>query len=159
MVRKKIKREINNQDRDLGKRDQIELRVPSKSEYVSVVRLTASGIANRLGFSYEDIEDIKVAVAEACVNCIQHAYPKRSDKDEIVVKFALTISYLEMVVRDFGKGISQETVGKYLNINGEKKKDEPGFGIFLMKNLMDELNYNKGVTKGTEVRMKKYISR
>jgi len=159
MVRKKTEREINNQDRDLGKRDLIEIRIPSKSEYVSVVRLTASGIANRLGFSYEDIEDVKVAIGEACINCIQHAYPKRSDKDEIVVKFVLTISYLEMVVRDFGKGISQETVGKYLNINGKKKKDEPGFGIFLMKSLMDEVNYNTEVTKGTEVRMKKYISR
>jgi len=159
MVRKKIKREINNQGRDLGKRDLIEIRIPSKSEYVSVVRLTASGIANCLGFSYEDIEDIKVAVGEACVNCIQHAYPKRSDKDEIVIKFALTISYLEMVVRDFGKGISQETVEKYLDIEEKNKKGEQGFGIFLMKNLMDEVNYNTEVTKGTEIRMKKYISR
>lgn len=159
MDRKKIKSEINNQDRDSGKRDLIEIRIPSKSEYVSVVRLTASCIANRLGFSYEDIEDIKMAIGEACVNCIQHAYPKRSDKDEIVVKFILTISYLEMVVRDFGKGISQETVKKYLNIEGKKKKGEPGFGIFLMKNLMDEVNYSKRWTKGTEVRMKKYTSR
>lgn len=159
MDRKKIKSEINNQDRDSGKRDLIEIRIPSKSEYVSVVRLTASSIANRLGFSYEDIEDIKMAIGEACVNCIQHAYPKRSDKDRIVVKFILTISYLEMVVRDFGKGISQETVKKYLNIEGKKKKGEPGFGIFLMKNLMNEVNYSKRWTKGTEVRMKKYISR
>lgn len=159
MAKEKTEREINNQDRDLGKRDLIEIRIPSKSEYVSVVRLTASGIANRLGFSYEDIEDIKVAIGEACINCIQHAYPKRSDKDRIVVKFVLTISYLGIMVRDFGKGISQETVEKYLNIEGKKKKGEQGFGIFLMKSLMDELNYNKGVTKGTEARMKKYISR
>jgi len=159
MVRKKIKSEINNQDRDSGKRDLIEIKIPSKSEYVSVVRLTASSIANRLGFSYEDIEDIKMAIGEACVNCIQHAYPKRSDKDRIAVKFILTISYLEMVVRDFGKGISQETVKKHLNIEGKKKKGEPGFGIFLMKNLMNEVNYSKRWTKGTEVRMKKYISR
>jgi len=159
MDRKKIKREINNQDRDLEKWDLIEIRVPSKSEYVSVVRLTASGIANRLGFSYEDIEDIKMAIGEACVNCIQHAYPKRSDKDRIVVKFILTMSYLEIIVRDFGKGISQKTVEKYLNIEKKKKKGEPGFGIFLMKNLMDEVNYSKRCIKGTEVRMKKYISR
>lgn len=159
MVRKKTEREINNQDRDLGKRDLIEIRIPSKSEYVIVVRLTASGIANRLGFSYEDIEDIKMAVGEACVNCVQHAYPKRSDKDKIIVKFILTMSYLEIIVRDLGRGISQKTVEKYLDIEGKNKKSEQGFGIFLMKNLMDEVNCNTGVTKGTEVRMKKYISR
>jgi len=159
MVRKKTEREINNQDRDLGKRDLIEIRIPSKSEYVSVVRLTASGIANRLGFSYEDIEDIKIAVGEACVNCVQHAYPKRSDKDKIIVKFILNVSYLEIIVRDLGRGISQKTVEKYLDIEGKNKKGEQGFGIFLMESLMNEVNYNTGVTKGTEVRMKKYISR
>jgi len=159
MDRKKIKREVNNQGRDLEKWDLIEVRIPSKSEYVSVVRLTASGIANRLGFSYEDIEDIKMAVGEACVNCVQHAYPKRSDKDKIIVKFILTMSYLEIIVSDFGKGISQKIVEKYLDIEEKNKKGEQGFGIFLMKSLMDEVNYNTEVTKGTEIRMKKYISR
>ena len=159
MDRKKIKREVNNQGRDLEKWDLIEVRIPSKSEYVSVVRLTASGIANRLGFSYEDIEDIKMAVGEACVNCVQHAYPKRSDKDKIIVKFILTMSYLEIIVSDFGKGISQKIVEKYLDIEEKNKKGEQGLGIFLMKSLMDEVNYNTEVTKGTEIRMKKYISR
>lgn len=46
--------------------DAIELILPFKAEYVSVARLTASGIANRIGFDYDSIEDIKVAVAEVC---------------------------------------------------------------------------------------------
>ena len=69
------------------------------------------------------------------------------------------MSYLEMVVRDFGKGISRKTVEKYLDIERKNKKGEQGFGIFLMKSLVDEVNYNTEVTKGTEVRIKKYISR
>ncbi|GAI73210.1 unnamed protein product, partial [marine sediment metagenome] len=89
----------------------------------------------------------------------QHAYPKRSDKDKIIVKFILTMSYLEIIVSDFGKGISQKIVEKYLDIEEKNKKGEQGFGIFLMKSLMDEVNYNTEVTKGTEIRMKKYISR
>lgn len=48
------------------KSDSIELTVPFKAEYVSVVRLAASGVANRLGFDIETIEDIKVAAAEVC---------------------------------------------------------------------------------------------
>ncbi len=46
--------------------DKIELVLPFKAEYVSIARLTASGIANRVGFDIETIEDIKVAVAEIC---------------------------------------------------------------------------------------------
>lgn len=44
----------------------IELSLPFKAEYVSVARLTASGIAARVGFDIETIEDIKVALAEVC---------------------------------------------------------------------------------------------
>lgn len=46
--------------------DIIELLLPFKAEYVSIARLTVSGIANRVGFDIETIEDIKVAVAEVC---------------------------------------------------------------------------------------------
>jgi len=46
--------------------DNIELILPFKAEYVSVARLAVSGIANRIGFDIETIEDIKVAVAEVC---------------------------------------------------------------------------------------------
>jgi len=46
--------------------DNIELTLPFKAEYVSIARLTASGIANRIGFDIEVIEDIKVAIAEVC---------------------------------------------------------------------------------------------
>ena len=46
--------------------DSISMALPSKPEYVGVVRLTVSAIANRMGFNIEEIEDIKVAVAEAC---------------------------------------------------------------------------------------------
>lgn len=46
--------------------DSIELLLPFKAEYVSIARLTASGIASRVGFDIEIIEDIKVAIAEVC---------------------------------------------------------------------------------------------
>lgn len=50
----------------ITKTDIIEITLPFKAEYVSVARLTVSGIANRMGFDIETIEDIKVAVAEVC---------------------------------------------------------------------------------------------
>jgi len=37
--------------------DYFEMRIPSKTQYVGVARLTVSGLASRLGFSYDDIED------------------------------------------------------------------------------------------------------
>ena len=46
--------------------DTIELVLPFKPEFVSIARLTASGVANRIGFDIEAIEDIKVAISEIC---------------------------------------------------------------------------------------------
>ncbi|HHW49440.1 MAG TPA: anti-sigma regulatory factor [Clostridiaceae bacterium] len=46
--------------------DNIELLLPFKAEYVSIARLTVSGIASRMGFDIDTVEDIKVAVAEVC---------------------------------------------------------------------------------------------
>jgi len=46
--------------------DIIELLLPFKAEYVSIARLTVSGIASRVGFDIDTVEDIKVAVAEVC---------------------------------------------------------------------------------------------
>ena len=47
----------------------VELRIPRKAEWVAVARLAVAAVANRLRFSIEEIEDVKLAVAEACTNC------------------------------------------------------------------------------------------
>ncbi len=52
---------------------EIALQIPSDAEYVRVVRLAVIGVASRMAFSYDDIEDIKLAVSEACNNAILHA--------------------------------------------------------------------------------------
>ena len=51
----------------------IKIEIASNPQYVSIVRLTTSGIANKVGFCLDDIEDMKVAVSEACTNAIKHS--------------------------------------------------------------------------------------
>ena len=46
--------------------DNVMLVLPSKTEFVSTARLTASSVANRIGFNIDEVEDIKVAVSEVC---------------------------------------------------------------------------------------------
>lgn len=47
--------------------DQIKLVIPAKPEYVMIVRLTSAAVASRAGFDVDEIEDIKMAVAEAII--------------------------------------------------------------------------------------------
>jgi anti-anti-sigma factor len=58
----------------------VELRIPSKPEWVAVARLAVAAIANRLPFSVEEIEDLKLAIAEACTICIQQGVKRTVDR-------------------------------------------------------------------------------
>ena len=85
--------------------DYVEMRVPAKSQFVGVARLTISGLASRLGFSYDDIEDLKIASSEAVTNAVQHAY-KEDEEGEVVIGCALYKDKLEIMVADHGQSRS-----------------------------------------------------
>jgi serine/threonine-protein kinase RsbW len=62
----------------------VRLTVPAALEYVRIVRLTASGVASRLGFDVEEIEDLRVAVDELTSLIVDAA-----DGNELEVVFAV----------------------------------------------------------------------
>ncbi len=51
----------------------VELRLPAESAYVAVLRMTTAGLAARLDFTLEDIEDLRMAVGEACALVLENA--------------------------------------------------------------------------------------
>ncbi len=130
--------------------DFVEMRLPAKPEYVGVVRLSVSGIANRMGFSYEEIEDLKVAISEAMTNATTHAYDADED-GEVTIGFGVYPDRLEVMVADRGGSFDLEEVKKDTGPyrKNEKIEDlrEGGFGLFLIDALMDkvEINNNYGV--------------
>lgn len=54
------------EENSISAKDKIELVLPLKPEYVGIARLLISGVATRIGFDIEEIEDLKVAVSEVC---------------------------------------------------------------------------------------------
>lgn len=132
------------------KPETIELKIPAKTEYINVVRLSIAGIGERMGFSVDDIEDIKIVVGEACINSIRYAYQgEKSGKNLICIRFLIHPTKLEIIVNDSGKGFDTSRIDKYLKEPGDGKIDGIGLGVHLMKTLMDEVEYNSssGATK------------
>ncbi|PTL38572.1 anti-sigma B factor RsbW [Alkalicoccus saliphilus] len=141
--------------------ENIAMKVPAKPEYVGVVRLTVSGVASRLGYSYDDIEDIKIAVAEACTNVVNHAYTEQSASNDMHVNFAVHEDRLELVVADEGGAVDTEFFNRE---RGPVSKDQPvdelkegGLGLFLIETLMDEVEIRG--EKGVMIIMTKFLQR
>ena len=53
--------------------DQVVLRLPAASAYLSVLRTATASLASRLDFTLDDIEDLRIAVDEACALLLPHA--------------------------------------------------------------------------------------
>jgi len=65
----------DQQDRPERPSADVELRLPADGVYVSVVRTTTAGLAARLDFLIDDIEDLRIAVGEACAMVLPEADP------------------------------------------------------------------------------------
>ena len=127
--------------------------VPGKPEYVRTVRMTAASIASGAGFDIEAIEDIKVAVSEACNNTVVHT--RESNITDYSVEFEREEKKLTITVIDAGPGYDTEAYE-------EPVIDEPrsgGLGLFIIRALMDEVDVVSKPGVGTNIRMTKYISK
>jgi len=131
-------------------KDKIRMSIPTKSEYVSIARLTSSVIASKIGFNIEEIEDIKVAVGEACNNVVIHSKDGFSTFD---LEFFAEKESLTIKVIDNGSGFSYD---EYKEPNLLEPK-ENGLGIFIMKSLMDDLEIESKIGEGTLIKMTKYV--
>ena len=58
-----------------GSRADVELRLPAEGAYATIVRTTAAGLAARLDFTIDDIEDLRIAIGEASALAITAADP------------------------------------------------------------------------------------
>jgi serine/threonine-protein kinase RsbW len=61
-----------------GMRDEVTVRMPADGAYLSVLRTATAGLAARLDFTLDDIEDLRIAVDEACAMLLSQAIPGSS---------------------------------------------------------------------------------
>lgn len=126
----------------------IKMEIASNPQYVSVIRLTTSGIANKIGFCLEDIEDIKVAVSEACTNAIKHSLDNKFSLEYTIFENGLTITII-----DSGKGYDVDSI----DVPNLEEPKESGLGLFIIQSLMDEVEIKSNINYGTVIKMTKYL--
>jgi serine/threonine-protein kinase RsbW len=124
----------------------VEVRLPSRMGFEKVAMSTAAAVAKLMCFREDRIEDLKTAVAEACINAIEHGN-RLNEKLSVGVVLSVSADSLEVKVIDDGKGMSRKPglVSKP-DIDRKMHGDEGprGMGMFLIQALVDEAEWVVG---------------
>lgn len=109
---------------------------------------TAASVAKLMGFPEDRIEDLKTAVAEACINAIEHGN-QLDDSLSIGVILSTTDNSLEVKVVDEGSGVTKRPASPDIDRKMHGEEDARGMGMFLIEALVDEVEWVKG-SKGKD---------
>jgi serine/threonine-protein kinase RsbW len=136
---------------------EVSLSIPSRPEYVGVARLAILGVASRMRFSYDEVEDIRLAVGEACTRSIDKLDAASTDTHTIDLRCLIDANRLVIEVRSpLVKPLPQSEAPPELpNVSGEG-----GLSDVLIRILMDEVETEEHPEAGFQIlRMVKYVAR
>ncbi|MCG2721376.1 MAG: ATP-binding protein [Thermodesulfovibrionales bacterium] len=135
-------------------KDSLRISFPSHPKYLSVVRLLTAKIAELCGFRGKIIEEIRLAVDEACANVIKHAYKGDTSK-EIVLKYTSTEKKFTVILEDRGaKADSRLIKGRDL-----EEVRPGGLGVHFIHRVFDVFEYDEKRTRGNRLILIKYLGR
>jgi len=99
----------------------------------------------------EFVDNVELAVSEACTNAIRHSRAGNAEA-RMIVRFELYEDRLVVEVKDQGAGFDLEKVPP----PAFKEHPDGGYGLFLMRTIMDEVSYSRGNEYNT-LTMKKFL--
>jgi serine/threonine-protein kinase RsbW len=132
--------------------DTIESNMPSKMGYERVAMECSASFAKIAGFPRERIEDLKTAVAEACINAIEHGNRKHPDA-RVLVTMNFKGGAFSVIVKDKGDGIGELPSEAVIKAEVEELDIRSGLGTYLIRKLVDQVDFNETTKDGHTVRM------
>ncbi len=125
---------------------------------LDAIRQFVAESARQAGFSDKDIYAIQLAADEACTNIIEHAY-SQEPSGQIEIDCQWSQDEFKIVIRDRGKSFDPARVPKpKLSVELSQRKIG-GLGMYLMRRLMDKVDYHASPQEGNVLTMIKYKGR
>jgi serine/threonine-protein kinase RsbW len=134
----------------------VELHIPSKLGFEKIAAGCAVSIAEDMKFFPSKIDDLKTAVTEACLNAIEHGNKMNQNVHVIVT---MTPGDDAMVVEVWDNGGEKYDYKSDPDIKEKiSGQNRPrGWGLFLIQNLMDEVDIKYVPQKGNVIKMVMYL--
>jgi serine/threonine-protein kinase RsbW len=138
----------------------VRIEFGSAFDMLDFVQVVSDHIGRLVGLDEDSLHWVSVAVRESVVNAIKHGN-KNDESKRVVVEFtALPVhnpDQLVIRVQDEGEGFDPEEIADPLAPENILKSS--GRGIFLIRSFMDDVQLQRGKTRGMEVRMVKKVAR
>jgi serine/threonine-protein kinase RsbW len=136
--------------------DEFAIELPMSEDTELIAAHTVEQIARRMEFQPEAINQIKTALVEACINAAEHSL---STERKIYNRFRVEDDKLVITVSSRGLSVPvtlPENGAADKNGSGEGAKGRRGWGLKLIRTLMDDVEFER-VDDGTRLRMTKYL--
>ena len=134
----------------------IEIRIPSELGYEKMAMKLAGAVAQKMGFASDRIEDLKTAVAEACLNAMEHGN-QLDASTQVLVLLNIDDDRLAIDVKDEGRGGAPPERFPEPDLN---RKTLRHMGIYIIRNLVDEAGFvEPDLGKGNQFRMVIHLQR
>ncbi len=124
--------------------------IESDSDQLKPLRDKLRGLLNQAGFPEKTAESILIALCEGVTNAIRHSYLGQPGK-KILISYEEFPDKVTLKIRDFGVKFDPKSVPEPVipPVKGG------GLGVYFMKTIMDELEYNTAHTEGNELILSK----
>lgn len=126
--------------------------LPSVLSTVEIVEAKAIEYAEKAGFDEDTASQVAMVSREAAVNAVLHGN-KKDPRKQVKARFTLTHESLSIQIADEGGGFDPSDIPDPLSPEGLLKPS--GRGIFLMRAIMDEVNFRE-LSPGTEITLVKH---
>ena len=135
----------------MEKNPTVELKLPILKDMELVATHTSDVVSKHMNLSEEKSAEVSMALIEACINAFEHS----ETKEDIYIHFIISDENLTIKVIDKGVGFDASAI-KLPNIDDKVGSEERkrGWGLMLIKELMDNVDYESDHT-GTTLTMVK----
>ena len=136
------------------------IKIDSKLENVSLVRVMVASFLSRTNITLDELSDIKTAVSEAVTNSIEHGYNLENNGEvEVIIKLGSldNMTYFWVQVIDTGIGIEDIALATTPTYTTKPELEHAGMGFTIMETFMDEVVIDSKSGEGTSVIMTKKL--
>jgi serine/threonine-protein kinase RsbW len=130
----------------------IEVNLVNQLGYERIAMACSASFAQMMGLPPERIEDLKTMVSEAAINAMEHGNKGRPDA-RVTVSLNCQDNTINVTVSDEGDGITNFPPKPDIEKIIEDLESPVGFGLFLIKQLADQVEFNKEANGGHVVKM------